>query len=82
MMGNLNDEASNNDASGDELVEGEDGELYRLEIRNGKKVFTKPRYGSTKGNTKGGGKGRNRTKNVFAVGVLVTLDVLQSKDSP
>ena len=58
MMGNLNDEASNNDASSDELAEGEDGELYRLEIRHGKKVFTKPWYDSTKGNTKGGGKGR------------------------
>ena len=34
------------------------GELCRLEIRNGKIFFTKPRCGSTKGNTKGGGKGR------------------------
>ena len=51
MMGNLNDEASNNDASSDELVEGEDGDLYRLEIR-------KPLCDSTKGNTNGGGKDR------------------------
>ena len=58
MMGSLNDEASNDDASSYELVEGEDGELYRVETRNGKKVFTKPQYDSTKGNTKGGGKGR------------------------
>ena len=28
-------------AGGDESVESEDGELYRLEIKNGKKVFTK-----------------------------------------
>ena len=41
MMGNLSDEDSNHRASGDEPVESEDGELYRLEIRNGKKVFTR-----------------------------------------
>ena len=46
MMGNLNEEASNHDTSSDEFVEGEDGELYRLEARNGKK------------HTKGGGKNR------------------------
>ena len=40
MMGNLSDEDGNHYASSDELVESEDGELYRLEIRNGKKVFT------------------------------------------
>ena len=33
--GNLNDEASNSDASSDEFVESEDGELYCSEIRNG-----------------------------------------------
>ena len=32
MMGNWNEEASNHDSSSDELVEGEDGELYRLEV--------------------------------------------------
>ena len=58
MMGNLNDEASSRDAGSDEFVESKDGELYRLEIRSGKKVFTKPRHDSSKGNTKGGGKGR------------------------
>ena len=31
-------------------------EKYRLEIRNGKKVLTKPRYDSSNGNTKGGSK--------------------------
>ena len=36
----------------------DDGELYRLEIRNCKKVFTKPRHDSSKSNTGGGGKGR------------------------
>ena len=39
-------------------MDSEDGELYRLEIRNGKKVFTKPLHDPSKGNTKGGGKGR------------------------
>ena len=58
MMGNLNDEASNRDAGRDEFLESEDGALYRLEIRNGKKVFTKSRHDSSKSNTKGGGKGR------------------------
>ena len=58
MMRNLNDEASSRDAGSDEFMESEDGELYRLEIRNGKKVFTKPRHDSTKSNTKGGRKGR------------------------
>ena len=60
MMGHLNEEATKHDTRSDELVEGEDGdgELYRLEVRNGTKVFTKPRDDSIKGNTKGGGKGR------------------------
>ena len=58
MMRNLNEEASNHDTSSDELVEGEVGELYRLEVGNGKKVFTKPGHDSVKGNTEGGGKGR------------------------
>ena len=57
MMGNLSDDDSNHPASSHasyESVEGEDGELYRLEIRNGKKVFTKSSYSSSKGYTKGG----------------------------
>ena len=58
MIGNVNDAASSHVVSSDELVESEDGELYRLEIRNRKKVFTKPRRDSSKGNTKGGGNGR------------------------
>ena len=65
MMGNLNDEASHCDASSDEFVESEDGKLYRLEIRNGKEVFTKPRHESSKGNTKGGGKGRTDKEGFF-----------------
>ena len=56
MMGNLSDEDSNHHASSDESVESEDGELYSLEIRNGKKVLTKSRPDSSKG--KGGGKGK------------------------
>ena len=51
MMGNLNDEASIRDAGSDEFMESEDGELYRLDIRNGKKVFTKSRHDSSKSNT-------------------------------
>ena len=54
MMGNFSD--SSHHASGDESVESEDGELYRLDIRNGKKVFTKSRHEPSKG--KGGGKGK------------------------
>ena len=45
MIGNLNEQASNHDASSDEIVESEDG--------NGKKVFTKPRHNSRAGNTEG-----------------------------
>ena len=44
MIGNLSDEDSNHHAISDESVECEDdGELYRMEIRNGKKVVTKSR---------------------------------------
>ena len=56
MMGNLSDEDSNHHASSDESVESDNGELYRLEIRNGKKVFTKSRHEPSKRN--GGGKGK------------------------
>ena len=42
MMGNLNDEASNWDASSDESTESEDGELYRLEIRTAKRFSPNP----------------------------------------
>ena len=64
MMGNLSEKDSNRHASSGESVESDDGELYRLEIRNGKKVFTKSRPDSSKG--KGGGKG--------AVDALVSLE--------
>ena len=73
MMGNLNVEASNHDAGSDEFVESEDGELCRLEIRNGKKVFTKPRYDSREGNTEGGRRAQ-QSKNVFVVAGLVTSE--------
>ena len=56
MMGNLSDEDGNHHASIDESMESEDGELYRLEIRNGKKVVTNSRHEPSKG--KGGGKGK------------------------
>ena len=56
IMGNLSDEDGNHPASSDEFVESEDGELYRLKIRNGKKVFTESRHEPRKG--KGGGKGK------------------------
>ena len=57
-MGNLSDENNNQHAIDDESVENEDGELYRLDIRNGKKVFTKFSSLSKQSNTKGGGKGK------------------------
>ena len=53
MMGNLSDEDSYLHAGSDESVESEDGELYCLEIRNGKKVFAKSRHEPSNGN--GGG---------------------------
>ena len=56
MMGNVSDEDSYLHAGSDESVGREDGELYRLEIRNRKKVFTKSRHEPCKG--KGGGKGK------------------------
>ena len=56
MMGNLSDEGGNHHASSDESVASEDGELYRLENRNGMQVFTKSRHEPSKG--KGGGKGK------------------------
>ena len=49
-----------NHASGDESVESDDGELYRLEIRNGKKVFTEGRV--------------KLTENVSAVDAFVTSE--------
>ena len=41
MVGNLSDEDSNHHASIDESMEGEDGELYRLETKNGSKTSGK-----------------------------------------
>ena len=55
-MGNLSDEDSYLHAGCDESVESEDGELFRLEIRKGKKVFTESRHEPSKG--KRGGKGK------------------------
>ena len=81
MMGNLNEEASNLDAGSDEFVESEDGELYRLEIRNGQKVFTKPRYDSSKGNTKGGGAEQNRQRMFSLLARWPHQSRLQSQDS-
>ena len=71
MMGKLSDEDNNHHASSDESVESEDGKLYRSEIRNGKKFFTKSRHDSSK--NKGGGQGRTN-KNVSAVDALVTSE--------
>ena len=56
MMGNLSDEDTNHLASSDESVTSNDGQLYRLEIRNGKKVFTESRPDPSRG--KRGGKGK------------------------
>ena len=60
MMVNLRDEDSNHHASSDESMESEDRELYRLEIRSGKKVFSKSRPDPSK--SKGGGKGKTDRK--------------------
>ena len=51
MMGKLNEEESNHDASSDEFVDREDGKMYRVEITHGKKVLTKPQHDSSKRNT-------------------------------
>ena len=66
MMKNLSDEDSNHRASSDKSVESEDAELYRLEIRNGKKVFANPRHDPSKSNTKEGGK--RKTEECFRCG--------------
>ena len=71
MMGNLSDEDGYLHAGCEESVESEDGELYRLEMRNGKKVFTKSRHEPSKG--KGGGKVK-LTKNVSTVHALITSE--------
>ena len=63
LMGNLSDEDSYLHDGSDESVESEGGELYRLEIRNGKNVFTKSRHEPSKGKL---------TENVSAVDALVT----------
>ena len=62
------DEDSNLHARSDESVESEDGELYRLEIRNGKEVFTESRH---EANAKEEGRVK-LTENVSAVDALVT----------
>ena len=56
VIEHLSDENSTHRTSGVESVESEDGELYRLEIRNSKKVFAKSRHEPSRG--KGGGKGK------------------------
>ena len=68
LIGNLNEEASSV-----EFVESEDGESYRLEIRNGKKIFTKSRHDSNKGNTEGRGKSKT-DKESFVVQALATSE--------
>ena len=72
MMGTLSDEDSNLHAGSHESVESEGGELHRLEIRNGKKVFTESRHEPSK--RKGGGKGKIDKENVSAVDALVTSE--------
>ena len=74
MMGNLSDVVSSHDASSDELVEGEDGDLYRLEIRNGKKIFTKPWHDSIKRQHQRWRERPQLTKNVFVVGAFFTSE--------
>ena len=68
MMGNLSDEDSNNYANSDESVESEDGELYRLEISNGKR---KSSLNLVTNQAKAREEGRVKlTKNVSAVDAL------------
>ena len=50
MMGHLSEDVSNHDVRSHEVIEVEDGEMYHLEKRNGRKVFTKPRHDMGKGN--------------------------------
>ena len=44
MMESWSEGGGNCDASHEEFVKSEDGEVYRLEVGNSKKVFTKPEY--------------------------------------
>ena len=52
-VGNWNSEVGDSDAGSDEVMESEDGQLYRLEIKNRKRILTKSQG---KGSHKGGGK--------------------------
>ena len=79
MMGNLSDEDSNHHANSDESVESEDGELYRLEIRNGKKVFTKFVLIQAKAKEEGKAK---QTESVSAVDASVTFEQIAESNSP
>ena len=44
VLDSWNEGGGNCNASHEEFVESEDGEVYRLEVGNSKKVFTKPEY--------------------------------------
>ena len=62
MMGTLSEEVSNHDVRSDEVIEVEDGELYRLEKETAEK--SSPNLGMTwaKATLKGGGQGKNRQR--------------------
>ena len=69
---------SNHYASRDESVERNGGELYRLEIRNGKKVFSGSRPDPAKAKEEGRVK---LIENVFAVDALVSLEQIAAPNS-
>ena len=75
MMGNLHEEAGNHDARSAEFTEGEDGELYRLETRDGKRVSAPSPgviWAVTIQQVEGGAK---TTKSVFVVDPLATSEL-------
>ena len=67
MMGNLSDEGSNHHANSDESLESEDGELYRLEIRNALNLVLIQAKAKEEGRAK-------LTESVSAVDALVTFE--------
>ena len=60
------------------LVESEDGELYRLEIRNGEKVFTQSLHEPCSNGQREEGR-VNLTVNVSAVEALVTSEQIAKR---
>ena len=53
MVGNMNDDASHTDVQGDEIMEGDEVDVYRMEVTNGRKSLPNPSVISGKGDPKG-----------------------------